>query len=552
LQWNKCLPAGQEITLGDRWSFGESEAAVLGTEDGKGFRPAGPLVPEITTYIPTPLDLSAKPTVIGTNLLLAALMMLPFSVAVEIFTRTLAENEASLQRKIRPLGWVARLQERFRHFFMQRVGKNSLGDVLKVVGVMVFYGLVFSLLDKTWDPFSLKGLILFGSMTVAYGLVGVADDIIQWIRIRRWGLAAELKVRPTNILLAALSTTASRLLSLVPGLMFGTPEALDTDEAQFDEPKRNKLLWISAITFVIIGLVVWVPTIATDLLQRSGIFSSNINDALGGIEAILLVIFAVALENLFVQMLGFRGSFGYALKKKSRWLWIILLILVTFIFYHTLINPNGELASALQEGNVLLLIGVVVVFILITLVMRLALVRRQRNETAEMQPSPSGLSIQPTPTSSVPAPQYTALPGASPIIAFQQQLTPVLTAPVGGEKKCSSCGQTIKAQAQLCRFCRATFSVSLHGYCLVDHDVVPVTETGKCARCGAEPVDIHVESRLLQPQTAMTAKPNPAVIPPQGGIPLSTIEAGTKKCPVCGQTIKADARLCRFCRAQLG
>src|SRR4030067_2322238 len=54
--------------------------AVVGTASYIPFRPAGPLAPEITTYIPTPLDVSTKPGVVGANLLLAALVMLPFAV----------------------------------------------------------------------------------------------------------------------------------------------------------------------------------------------------------------------------------------------------------------------------------------------------------------------------------------------------------------------------------------------------------------------------------------------------------------------------------------
>jgi hypothetical protein len=527
------------LTLG-RTLDARLEAAVgpeieIGT--GEPFRAAGPFVPEITTYIPTPLDLSPKPSVIGTNLLLAALMMLPFAVAAEFFTRTLAENEETLRRRFRPMNWVVRLQEWMAGFFGQRLGKTRFGDVLKVIGVMIFYGLVFSLLDKTWNPFSLKGLILFGSMTIAYGLVGVADDILQWRRIRRWGLPAELKVRPTNILLAGLSMATTRILSLVPGLMFGTPEALETDEKQFDELKRNTLLKISGLTFTIIGLAVWLPTVATSLLLKMSLpeIASNL---LGGVEAILLVIFAVALENLFVQMLGFPGSFGHSLKRKSRWLWIGLLILVTFVFYHTLINPRGELAAALEEGNVLLFLGVAAAFVLFTFGMRLFFrIRNRRLAAPDVTPLP--------PLTSVPA----APPLTAAVPLTEAEKAPV-TVSIGGERQCPICLNTIKAEAILCRFCRATFTVTVRGYCLTDHEVVEVTEAGKCVRCGEEPADLHVESRLLQAPPVRPARAAPEKPAAQVKVPGAEPAAETKQCPACGQTIKAEAKICRYCRAR--
>jgi alpha-tubulin suppressor-like RCC1 family protein len=549
-------------TTTDRWS----PVNVTGIVDvvvpvPSGFRAAGPLVPEITTYIPTPLDLSPKPSVIGTNLLLAALMMLPFAVAAEFFTRTLAENEETLKRRFRPVNWIVLLQERMNKFFGQRIGKTRLGDILKVLGVMLFYGLVFSLLDKTWNPFSLKGLILFGSMTVAYGLVGVADDIIQWRRIRRWGLSAELKIRPTNMLLAALSMATTRILSLVPGLMFGTPEALDADEKQFDESKQNTLLKISGITFIVIGLLVWLPTIATGLLLKLNL-PETISNLLGGLEAFLLVIFAVALENLFVQMLGFPGSFGQSLKRKSRWLWIGLLILVTFVFYHTLINPRGELAAAMEEGNVLLFLGIAAAFVLFTFGMQLYFRIRNRRSGARTTtatlttPEPAAPpSATPTAGAALPAPtKLEVRPVSVPVLAApvptappvpETEKAPVIIA-LGGERPCPICGNTIKAEAKLCRFCRATFTVTVRGYCLTDHDIVEVTDAGKCVRCGGNPADLHVESRLLQA---------PIVRPVEAAAPVQETASGpaadTKPCPNCGQTIKAEAKICRFCRTML-
>ena len=524
-------------TKTDRWSPVNviGIVAVVQEPIPSGFRAAGPLVPEITTYIPTPLDLSPKPSVIGTNLFLAALMMLPFAIAAEFFTRTLAEHEDTLKRRFRPVLWIARLQEWQAGFFGQRIGKTRLGDILKVLGVMLFYGLVFSLLDKTWKPFSLKGLILFGSMTIAYGLVGVADDIIQWRRIRRWGLNAELKIRPTNMLLAALSMATTRILSLIPGLMFGTPEALEADESQFDESKRNTLLRISGFTFIVIGLVVWLPTIATGLLLNLAL-PEMVTNLLGGVEAFLLVVFAVALENLFIQMLGFPGSFGHSLKRKSRWLWIGLLILVTFVFYHTLINPRGELTAALEEGNVILFLGVAAAFVVITFGMRLFFrIRNRRSATPETASERPGVSTPVAPPRPLPA----ALPPTT-------TTAPPVTAALGGERQCPICGNTIKAEAKMCRFCRSTFTVRVRGYCLTDHDIVEVTEVGKCVRCGGDPADLHVESRLLQAAAVMPVK---AAAPIQ--VPVAVPISNTRLCPNCGQTIKAEAKLCRFCKTIL-
>jgi hypothetical protein len=529
-------------------------AEVVGRETGVAFRPAGPAVPELTTHIPTPLDVSRKPTVVGANLLLAALMMLPFAVAAESLTRTLGEHEDALKALFRPTEWLQALQQRLNAASVSRWGRHpALLGMLKLLGVMLFYGLVFSLLDRTWNPFSLKGVVLFLSMTIAYGVIGIADDLFQWRAVRKWGLPAELKVRPTNFMLAVASTATTRLLTLVPGLMFGTPEALCMDEAALDEDKRRQLLRISARTFIIVGLAVWLPTIVTSRLQLLGP-PETIATMIGGLEAFLLVLFAVAMENTFVQMLGFPGGFGQALKKKNRWLWLVGLVAVTFAFLHTLLNPRGELIQALQQGNVILFLSVTAGFVVVTFALHFYFRQRERAtarlqvERAATEPLRHGDIALPGKVTGQPS----ELPVTSaPSLALSEIQTKPIIVSIDGSKECPVCCKQIKAEAKICRFCRAVFAVSVCGYCLADHAVVEVVEGGRCQRCGGQVADVHVESWLIKApavlpaQAVEGAKANVQIKPSSG-------EAhDTRRCPVCGQTIKAEARLCRFCRTQL-
>lgn len=553
------------------------------------FRSGGPLVPQITTYIPTPLDISTQPGVIGTNLFLAALMMLPFAVAAEFFTRVMSEHEESLRRKVKPVDWISRLKGRLYTLTGTRLERHpAMLNTLKLVGVMFFYGLIFSLLDRTWNPFSLKGLILFLSMTIAYGIVGIADDIMQFRAIRKWGLPAELNLRPTNILIALLSTATTRLFSLVPGLMFGTPEALQAEETLFDQDKRNRLLKISAITFSVVGVGVWLATAVTRLLQRQSLSETPLN-LMAGLEGFFLIIFAVTLENTFVQMLGFAGSFGQALKRKNRWLWLAVLIGVTFLFYHTLLNPRGELAAALQEGNVRLFLGIAVAFVVGTCGLWVYFRWQERHSAIISKDAPPPVVTAPVPE----VPPITILQNGSIPIALESEVLPdqplqtdpavasaasdstppeialvppqqIITAPdslpagiqtnamnisINEMKQCPVCCNAIKAEARICGFCKATFTVSIRGYCLNDHAMVETTAEGKCTQCGGEVTELQVESLLLKA---------PAVLPLQAAKVVATdaqvpaeASGDTKICPACGQVIQKEADICRFCHTKL-
>jgi basic membrane protein A len=334
---------------------------------GVTFRKSDPLVPQLATHIPTPLDVSLQPGVIATNLFLAALMMLPFVVATDVFTSLSSENEKVWREKFFLTRWLAVLPAQLQRLLgWQTKGRAKGANLVRLVMIIFFYGLVFSFLDRGWNPFSPVGLILFINMTLAYGIVGLADDIVQWLTLKKWHKAADFNLRPTNFLIAAVSMLTSRLLTLTPGLMFGCPEALVMDEVHLGKKRHNHLLKLSAVTLLSIGLGLWVLTTLTELLQKQAV-SPTLAVIIAEVEAFFLVVFAVALENAFVQMLGLPGSFGEALRKRSRWLWMLGLMAITFFFYHTLVNPRGELANALQEANVLIFIGATGFFALFTL-----------------------------------------------------------------------------------------------------------------------------------------------------------------------------------------
>ena len=329
-----------------------------------GFREPGPLVPTLTTYIPTPRDISTDPPVVGANLFLAALVMLLFTIAGEMLNRTLAENEDAFARQGGPLAGLRRLRGRFDAALARRLGHGRWLAALQLAGIAAIYGLVFSLLDQTWDPFSVTGVWLFLSMAIAFGVVGIADDLACWSMARRWGVASDLDLRPGNLLVAVTSTFASRVAVLLPGVMIGMPEALEVDADALDARRRGRLAAVGLGTLVVIGLGAWAVTLGTSLV--GGGLDEGAATLVAGVEAFFLVVFAVTVQNGFAQMLAFRGTPGRILRASHRWMWLLGLLAVTFLFWHTLINPRGDLAAALHETNVVAFVATAVGFVLLS------------------------------------------------------------------------------------------------------------------------------------------------------------------------------------------
>ena len=346
-----------------------------------GFREPGPLVPTVTTYIPTPRDISTDPPVVGANLLLAALVMLLFTIAGELLNRTLAENEDAFARQGGPLAGLRRLRGRFDAALARRLGHGRRLAALQLAGIAAIYGLVFSLLDQTWDPFSVTGVWLFLSMAIAFGVVGIADDLACWSVARRWGVASDLDLRPGNLLVAVTSTFASRVAVLLPGVMIGMPEALGVDTDALDARRRGRLAAVGLGTLVAIGLGAWAVTLGTSLV--GGELGEGATILVAGFEAFFLVVFAVTVQNGFAQMLAFQGTPGRILRTSHRWLWLVGLLAVTFLFWHTLVNPRGDLAAALQETNVVAFVATAVGFVLVSGCVWLWFTMRRRRSRSE-------------------------------------------------------------------------------------------------------------------------------------------------------------------------
>jgi hypothetical protein len=358
-----------------------------------GYREPGPLEPPITTQIPTPADISTEPPVVGANLLLAALAMIAFTIAIELLNRSVAAQEGLVRRWLAPLTAIGGIRERVSASLAGRLGgrvSGRLGYVLKILAIVLLYGVLFAFLDPTWNPLSLTGIALVVLMALAVGLIGLSDDLASWVVARRYGAAEEFSVRVGSLLVALASVVATRLLVLVPGVIIGAPEALEMDQSRLDRRRLGTVALGGLGTILTVGGVAWLATLATTGL-RSG-DGGGIDTLVGGVEALFLLVFAVAIQNAFVQLLAFRGSAGRALLGSHRVVWGAALLGVTFAFWHTLVNPRGDLATALGATNVqafLVTVGVVLGVAVIAWLATLAAQRPRAGSVMPPQPPPS-------------------------------------------------------------------------------------------------------------------------------------------------------------------
>jgi hypothetical protein len=415
LQWDLCLGGGQSKTISDVWSFGESEGAIVaaadqaagGTSSGplglsaQSYRPVAPGSPALTTTIPTPLDISLAPEVVGANMLWAAVATILFTIASEVFNRTLADYEAFFQRLFRPLKPIGDWRKTVG--LAERLGRPVWYERLKLALIIIIYGLTFSFLDNTWEPFSLNGIWLFITMAIAFGVVGLADDIAQWNTARRWKLPTRISIRPGNLLLALFSMLFSRTLVLTPGVMFGMPEAFEIEPEALNDQRKNRLLMLAAGVLLAILLGSWLPTILSALALQAGTglpqqVQSILLPLVSALQSLLLLIFAVTVQNLFLHMLALPETIGEMIKRWNRVAWFFALLLASYVFLQTLLNPNGDLARSLQTSNIRAFIGTIALFLLFVVITRGLLSRAKPLEAVKPVPTPGAEGYVPPQT----------------------------------------------------------------------------------------------------------------------------------------------------------
>jgi alpha-tubulin suppressor-like RCC1 family protein len=370
-----------------------------------GFRLSAPLVPALTTYIPTPRNLGRDPGILHANLILTIITVFLFTSATWLGVQVWAGQEARIREWLHP----SPLRRSLFPPGLSRWIRPALAWMLLGIELAILFGLLFSLQQPGWRLFTGEGLILLFYFTLTSALLGFTGDLVQAFLAWRWQVPVKFNLIPWQAILAGLSGVVSRLLGTNPGLFLGLPRAVQIDTQNLDPNQGRNLHLIRLLPLPIIGLSTWLLSVS----------------APPGLQSICLLIFAMALQNLFIQLLPLPGSAGKALLHTNWPLWGISIITVTFWLIHSLINPAGDLAKAWDVANVRLMLitgsGLLLLAVTVWLAFEFPAVIRQRvwrSGLREHKALPSEIEIH------EPAPLSVDVLEPEPDISVIEQVAP--------------------------------------------------------------------------------------------------------------------------------
>ena len=354
--------------------FGEAQQTLDSLRPGESI-PLRGIVQQrsLMREVPVPQQVSTSPEVVGSNFLIAIIMMLIFGITTTMLGNMVRDEEPRIKAWLKTLGitdlvgWITGL---FSWTLSRGVKRGCLTLPLIFV-IFILYGVIFAFLEEGTNLISRSGAYLAVTMAFSVGLVSLGGDLARRIAARIWGEHSSFQLYPIGLGVAVVSVVISRVLNISPGIVFGTPGGAEIDAPRDERKAARREMTLSLITLavlIVLGGGAWALTAgiveSLDLPVEYRV-ARVLGFVLSAATNTALALFLVALETSFFEMMPFAYSTGQPIFKTSKILWAILFFPIAFLFTHTLMNPASGFLASFQEANVrlmwfmlLILIGV--------------------------------------------------------------------------------------------------------------------------------------------------------------------------------------------------
>jgi hypothetical protein len=299
---------------------------------GDGTTPPG--VSAVVASVNPVGEVSTDPLVIGTNLLLAALLVLLMPFPAELFNRTLDEHYDEV------LAWFGRRRNDAAKARRERVRASwwTLG------GTIVAGSILGGLLDPGfgWNATTI-GLVL-GTLVafVALTLVGTGTTALM-LRGAQPGIGLSVRTMPGALLVVAACVLVSRLIGFLPGYLYGLLAGVAV-AVVLSKRQEGRAAAVGAALAAVAGLGAWLAWSAT----HPSLGSAPTLGAVAG-DAALATLFIAGLEGLVFALAPMRFLAGEKVFRWNRWVWSLLFGVGAFAVIHFLAHPGqgyGPLESA--------------------------------------------------------------------------------------------------------------------------------------------------------------------------------------------------------------
>lgn len=336
--------------------------------------------------IPTPLQVSLDWNVATTNLLLIAWLALVVRVSVATSMHILGAHEAALRQHLSPVLEIWRPTADAFVAFLHRIPHLLTTVAGSVLVLLVVNGLLFAFLDGRFRPWAGRGLQVFPLMLLGTAAAGMVDPIARTYLLRRWNVGHHFGFNSANLFLGMASVSASRVLSLAPGIMLGNAGGLRVPTQKgLPLAQKSGLVVAGLAATAAVGLGAWFLTLLLPLAAGNALTASLfqlLRGPLSNFQDICLLAFTASLTKVFFSLLPVPASPGLTVAARNRVGWLVGFLLSGFLFFQLVLNRNTGITKLLQERG-----GLVTGLVVLSLAGTLALYVYSRMTTKKAAPA---------------------------------------------------------------------------------------------------------------------------------------------------------------------
>jgi hypothetical protein len=323
---------------------------------------------EVFATVPLPSQVSTEPPVIATNLGITALLAILFGLISTMLNNLLREKEDRLEAWL-SVFYLDRLWRLFRFGTHRGIQRGCL-TMPVIILVFALYGIIFAYVEEGLNIFKPEDLQLAIVLAITVTLVSLSGDVAQRQVARFWRKTSTFGIYPANLILALVTTFFTRLFSLVPGILFGSPGGMDV-EGMDDEPQFRHVVLAIVTLMVMLGLGIfgWGTVAALDSVGDNQINGASLEftaPLFALAQTMGFALFVLALETAFFEMAPLGLTMGSRLFRWNVLVWLVFFGAACFGFLHVLWNPRSEYLDAFEQAEVSILVAVIVILTIIT------------------------------------------------------------------------------------------------------------------------------------------------------------------------------------------
>lgn len=307
--------------------------------------------------IPTPLQVSLDWKVAAGNFILIVWLALVIRICITTTSNIIGSNEAFLRKYLNPLISLFQPTMKYSQSVVSRGPRVLITFTGSFLFLMLVNAVLFSFLDLKFKPWSGEGLRVLPVILVGSVAASMVDPLVRAHVMTKWGVKHNFGFNPGGLTLAACCVAFSRIISLSPGLMFGSSGGLKGPMDGQPEERKTRLILIGMAATAVLGVVLWLITLALPLVASNPVsasFFQLFRGPFGFFQDVCLMAFGGCLTKSFFSLLPVPKSSGLTVASKYRVGWAIAFLVSGFLFFHLLLNKNTGIVKLIQDRGELM------------------------------------------------------------------------------------------------------------------------------------------------------------------------------------------------------